>query len=125
MDDRCLKAKSTSHVGQVHSQGCIPPTNADRVPQKATWDEACATVESCSVKEVEIEKKINPFFTMKWKQKVESQFVHSTNILADLPHDCQVEETNFWLKKKGSISKCYYKNYSIYERKGKGDSQRV
>ena len=61
LDDRCLKAKSTPHVGQVHSQGCLPRTNADRVPRKATRDQACATVESCSVKEVEIQNRLTLF----------------------------------------------------------------
>ena len=124
LDDRCLKEKITSHVGQVHSQGCIPRTNAYRVPKKATHDQACATVESCSVKEVEIQTKINPFFTMKWKNKIESQFLHGTKTIADLPHECKVEDDNCLLKKI-SISQRYCTNYSIFEKQGNGDIQTV
>ena len=113
LDDRCLKSKSIPHVGQVHSQGFLPRTNTDRVPKKATRDQACATVKSCSVKEVEIQTKINPFFTMKWKNKIGSQFLHGTKTISDLPHECQVEEANCWLKKRKHLSTLLHKLFNF------------
>ena len=61
-------------------------------------------VETSSVKEANIQNQVNPLFEMKWKDKIESQFLHGTKTIADLPHECQVEEYNFWLKNKTESS---------------------
>ena len=65
-------------------------------------------VEKYSIKEVNIKNKVNPLFEMKLKDNIESQFLHGTKTFADLPHDCQVEEDNCWLKK--GMSQSYFRN---------------
>ena len=42
---------------------------------------SCSMVEKSSVKEVNIQNKVNPLFEMKWKDKIESQFLHGTKKL--------------------------------------------
>ena len=110
----CLIAQSSPQPGQVYSQGPLIHTNADRVTQKARHDQACVTnslssfeindqhrhqISCCvpkksSVKEASIQNPVNPFFEIKWKEKISSQLLHGTKTVADIPHDCQVEEEN-------------------------------
>ena len=61
---------------------------------------------------------------MKWKNKMESQFLHRTKTIADIPYECQVEETNCWFKKKEASLNAIAKTIQFL-KKGNGDSQTV
>ena len=94
LDDRCLIAQTSPQPGQVHSQGHLPPTNADQVPKNSTLDHTCVTnsvltneindqhedltscsmVKTSSLNEVNIQNKVQHFFEMNGKIRLNHSF---------------------------------------------------